>query len=430
MTVLRAGKINTNAQLGGANAHCTRKMDVPNADPALLEYNQRPVGTDNLVRDVQARLDSAGITKVRKNGVRAIEHIISASPEFFNKFQEPGGRLQYDKQRTDEFFQIAQKWVKDTYGDENLVNFTIHMDEKTPHAHAFVVPITPEGKLSARHFTGGSDGWKKLKEQQTSFSKAVEHLGLKRGQEGSKAKHQTVKNFYDKLNKSQDILAKGKKSTGDVQLIIPDFEVPKREKTLLGVNKLSDEGYESLIKSEVNRYGESVAKRNAQMINEFFIDERKIARATQVELAKVGIEGRKDRKTISSLEKMVDGLKNDVKAVRSAKNESENKLKGEIQRLKEQNNSLQRRLDGTMDKMEKVVRELKFNIKSYLKELSDRVKAEIWVFNKAKDGTLKGEHLKDAFEHSEIRLKQVDKWIQEEKDEQGVGMERRKGPRM
>ena len=64
------------------------------------------------------------------------------------------------------------------------------------------------------------------------------------------------------------------------------------------------------------------------------------------------------------------------------------------------------------------------------RELSDRVKAEIWVFNKAKDGTLKGEHLKDAFEHSEIRLKQVDKWIQEEKNEQEIEGGKRKGFRM
>ena len=33
------------------------------------------------------------------------------------------------------------KWLRDTFGADNVVSCVLHMDEKTPHLHATVVPI-------------------------------------------------------------------------------------------------------------------------------------------------------------------------------------------------------------------------------------------------------------------------------------------------
>ncbi|MBT2158000.1 plasmid recombination protein [Clostridioides difficile] len=40
--------------------------------------------------------------------------------------------------------------MKDRYGDKNIVSATVHFDETTPHMHFNFVPITSDGKLSAR----------------------------------------------------------------------------------------------------------------------------------------------------------------------------------------------------------------------------------------------------------------------------------------
>uniref|UniRef100_UPI002265EDA3 plasmid recombination protein n=1 Tax=Klebsiella michiganensis TaxID=1134687 RepID=UPI002265EDA3 len=37
-------------------------------------------------------------------------------------------------------------WLAEKYGRENILVSSIHLDEKTPHMSAFVVPITKDGR--------------------------------------------------------------------------------------------------------------------------------------------------------------------------------------------------------------------------------------------------------------------------------------------
>jgi hypothetical protein len=192
--ILRTAKLSSGGNIGGLNAHLTRTMDVPNADPDLSVYNSRPIGSADLWGDVQRRIEESG-AKVRKNAVLAVEHLITASPEVFGyKVRETKGKkeLYGNVNAWKEFETSAQKWLFERYGRENVVNFTVHKDESTPHIHAVIVPIM-DGKLNCRGYLGGRE---KMSEMQTSFAKAVEHVGLQRGIEGSKAKHMELKEFY------------------------------------------------------------------------------------------------------------------------------------------------------------------------------------------------------------------------------------------
>jgi len=192
--ILRTAKLTTAGNIGGLNAHLTRSMEVPNADPDLANYNSRPIGSADLWRDVRQRIEQSG-AKVRTNSVLAVEHLITASPELFNyRVIETEGKkkLHGNVDAWKEFEKSAQKWLIERYGRENVVNFTVHKDESNPHIHAVVVPIL-NGKLNCRAFLGGRE---KLSEMQTSFAKSVEHIGLQRGIEGSKAKHMDIKDFH------------------------------------------------------------------------------------------------------------------------------------------------------------------------------------------------------------------------------------------
>ena len=57
-----------------------------------------------------------------------------------------------------------EHWAKDMYdvlagrfGEENILSFIVHLDERTPHIHADLIPVTEDGKISFNQvFAGGS----------------------------------------------------------------------------------------------------------------------------------------------------------------------------------------------------------------------------------------------------------------------------------
>ena len=418
-TVLRVAKLSTVGNLAGANAHNTRTMKVPNADPDLQKYNQVLVGSDNLRKDVQDRLDSAGITKVRKNGVRAIEHVITASPEFFGAKKVGSGadaslHLR-DLYQSSEFFLSAKEWLEERYGKDNLVNFTIHYDEKTPHAHAMVVPITPEGKLSAKQLIGSRA---KLSQMQTSFANAVEYLGIERGREGSKARHQTIKEFYSKVEEADEYFKGMDKISAkelETELSVKKFQAPVREKNAIGLNKINDEEYSKLVQDKAHEYSSHVVEQ-VQTIYQSKIDE---IESFSVKLAQIDVEARKQRKVINSLKEdikslntahkgEIQALKHEHKVEKSKLEEKNQGLEIEKQTLIKENNSLRTQIKGIKDKFEKEISSLKEDVKRYLSRLSERVKVEVGIFRKAQFNDLKVNDVKQAFINSEKLDKAVD----------------------
>jgi len=174
------------AQLAQVAQHNERSRETPNANPERRAENERIIGSGDLCADVQARLDAAGITKVRSNGIRAVEHFITASPEWFQE-ATPTQRRAWVDRTTD--------WLKGRYGD-NLVSVHLHMDETTPNMHAVVVPITPDGRLAHWRLFGRPA---LLRAMHTDYNRAVHDLGLERGIEGSKDTHESLQHFYGRM---------------------------------------------------------------------------------------------------------------------------------------------------------------------------------------------------------------------------------------
>ena len=244
--ICRIEKLKTTGNIGGLNSHLTRTMDVPNSDKDLAWLNHRAVGSLDLNLDIQKRLDEAKIVP-RKNAVLAVEHLLTASPEYFklNKIKPEGKKhnLQGDVKGYDAFKTNAIEWLNERYGKENVVNVTIHLDETTPHIHAIVVPIDSKGKLNARSFFGGRD---KMREMQDNYAAKMKPLGLIRGIEGSKAQHTSIKEFYGalKTNPNQieairDVLSNRKrievsKLVLEKQALVSDLKAYKN--TLLKIN--------------------------------------------------------------------------------------------------------------------------------------------------------------------------------------------------
>ena len=123
--------------------------------------------------------------------------------------QKPVSQIANDD-RLDSWIDANLKWLKGTFGEENLVSCVLHMDEKTPHLHATIVPIVTgerirrkrEGERKYETKSGprlsADDVMRrtKLHEYQNSYAAAMKPFGLQRGIVGSTAKHQANSEYY------------------------------------------------------------------------------------------------------------------------------------------------------------------------------------------------------------------------------------------
>jgi len=183
--VMRIAKLKTMGEVGALGHHNERTRETRNADAGRLGDNERLAGTGDWGADVEARLAVACYR--RPDAVLCLEHVLTASKEFF---------ADGDSARLVAWRDAALAWLRATYGAENVVATVLHRDEITPHIQAVVVPIDERDHLNAKNWTGGA---KKLSALQDSYARAMEPFGLERGVRGSVADHQTVKEFYAKI---------------------------------------------------------------------------------------------------------------------------------------------------------------------------------------------------------------------------------------
>jgi hypothetical protein len=187
--ILRVAKLKTMGEIGALGQHNERTRDTPNADAERLQENVRLVGSGDWMADAQRRLDDAPM--IRSDAVLAIEHVMTASRDFY-AHGDAGERAA----RLDDWTERSMAWLRERYGAQNIVAAVLHKDEQTPHIQALVVPISDAGRLSAYTYTGGRE---KLGAMQDSYARAMEPLGLERGVKGSVAVHETIKEWYGKI---------------------------------------------------------------------------------------------------------------------------------------------------------------------------------------------------------------------------------------
>lgn len=133
-------------------------------------YDLCPAQNKNYYRAVQERIQQLHLPRaVRKDAVVMAQVLVTSDHDFFEEMTP---------ERTQQFFRDAYSFLADRYGAENIISAMVHMDERTPHMHVNFVPVTPDGKLSAKRLLTRQT----LIEQQTAFQNAVGvHYGLRRG---------------------------------------------------------------------------------------------------------------------------------------------------------------------------------------------------------------------------------------------------------
>lgn len=187
--VVHMMKIKSGA-VGGIQSHNNREHEPktnPDVDMSCSEDNYDLIPCDNYKRSIKEKLSNLveSSRAVRKDAVVVCNFIVTSDNETMDA-------LGADRQR--EFFQDSVKWFSDRYGADRVLNATVHMDETTPHLHIGVVPITQDGRLSAKAIFTKTE----MKAIQTEFARDVgEKYGLERGVEGSERTHLSEARFKE-----------------------------------------------------------------------------------------------------------------------------------------------------------------------------------------------------------------------------------------
>ena len=187
--VVHMMKIKSGA-VGGIQSHNNREHEPktnPDVDMSRSEDNYDLISCDNYKRSIKEKLSNLveSSRAVRKDAVVVCNFIVTSDNETMNA-------LGADRQR--EFFQDSVKWFSDRYGADRVLNATVHMDETTPHLHIGVMPITQDGRLSAKAIFTKTE----MKAIQTEFTRDVgEKYGLERGVEGSERTHLSEARFKE-----------------------------------------------------------------------------------------------------------------------------------------------------------------------------------------------------------------------------------------
>jgi hypothetical protein len=159
---LRVKKLTGKAIVHVAARHNLREIAAEvgageHIDPARIADNAVLRGANTaggVSRTAKALMDDAGIGRLRKDAVRALEIIFSLPPD-----------TTVDQSR---YFDEATRWAEQHFGVAVLSSI-VHRDEAAPHCHVLMLPLA-NGRMVGSDLLGGKA---KLSAMQTDFHEKV-----------------------------------------------------------------------------------------------------------------------------------------------------------------------------------------------------------------------------------------------------------------
>ncbi len=202
--VLRVAKLKGAGIINKAAQHNKRAQQAElgsrrHIDASLSRFNASLHGLatpTEIASYARERMAKAGVGKLRKDAVLAIEWVFSL----------PAGHGIND----DGYFCEAMLWVAAQSGGlDNVLCADIHRDEAQPHCHVIVLPLI-EGKMLGSDLLGGRAKLAALKND--FHAKVAKAYGLRRetGKLQGAMKHDAVQMVLNKLHQSTDAALQSK----------------------------------------------------------------------------------------------------------------------------------------------------------------------------------------------------------------------------
>ena len=166
-------------EIGNIEAHNERTKEKyasnPDVDISRSKYNFHLIEPERKYRaEAERQIKEAGC-RTRSDSVRVVEALVTATPEFFQGKKKSEIRA---------YFQEALAFLQQNQDPKTIISAVVHMDEKTPHMHLSFVPLTADGRLSAKEIVGNK---KKLTQWQDKFWEymVLKYPDLERGESAS-----------------------------------------------------------------------------------------------------------------------------------------------------------------------------------------------------------------------------------------------------
>ena len=166
-------------EIGNIEAHNERTKEKyasnPDVDVSRSKYNFHLIEPQRKYRaEAERQIKEAGC-RTRSDSVRVVEVLVTATPEFFQGKKKSEIRA---------YFQEALTFLQQNQDPKTIISAVVHMDEKTPHMHLSFVPLTADGRLSAKEIVGNK---KKLTQWQDKFWEHMvrKYPDLERGESAS-----------------------------------------------------------------------------------------------------------------------------------------------------------------------------------------------------------------------------------------------------
>ena len=193
-SILRVARVKGSSNSKGIQKHNQREnknynnKDI-NHENTYKNYdliNENKIDYSEKIEDT-IHANYSGKRAIRKDAIKHVDGLITSDNEFFNKLNE---------EETNQFFRDSLDFLEQEYGKENMLYATVHLDEKVPHMHFGFVPLTDDGRLSAKERLGNK---KDMTELQDRFNQSVNSKGyeLQRGtaKEVSARQHQDIDKY-------------------------------------------------------------------------------------------------------------------------------------------------------------------------------------------------------------------------------------------
>lgn len=213
-------------------------------DRSHLNYdfvNLKPVDYNEKINEMIEEGVSTG-KKIRKDAVKVASFLVTSDREFFENRTEREER---------DFFAAAYDFFGEKYGKQNIAYAVVHKDEKTPHMHLGFVPITEDGRLSAKDFFGQKKQLVKLQDEFHSFMKES-GFDLERGL-SSDRKHIESARFKAETfaNMERESKEKYEKTMSQLQAIQDSSEmiesIDPKKVPMMGARMVKEEDYQVLM---------------------------------------------------------------------------------------------------------------------------------------------------------------------------------------
>lgn len=320
---------------------------------------------DQIEEQIEMRFK--GKRGMNKKSVVAREIIIQPSGNHFD-----GLDINQKLEIMERFTNDSLGWMSNEFGEDNILGYSVHMDEVNPHVHIPVIPMTEDGRVSQKDFFKGPGH---LRMQHKGYREHMNRLGWDFENENKNEDSKGVKMDVYKANAKAIEKARAE-LTEAVRMLKNDDELKVAALTEVVADFKNDGDAMDVIKRSVreevknNIEKEEMPHLRNELKNELSVlQEQVYDKDYELEKKKEEIKAiEKREQLVVAREEKLEGVRKRLKERQDRLKENEERMKNNELKLKDRwDKGYQKGVDAGLNRAGKIIEKL-VNGNNYLRE--------------------------------------------------------------